>query len=215
MPKTPHFTYTSRTEFYTIYLLLAVAIKESMRVPKAKVFVLAILLATMRISLLAQVPPPWGDWNRWGEQADSTYSNPIIPSDYSDLDCIKVGDDYYAITSTFQFSPGLTILHSRDLVNWQFAGHAVADLTQIGPELNWDKMNRYGRGIWAGTIRHHNGRFYIYFGTPEEGYFMTSAPRPAGPWERLSPVLAESGWDDCSVLWDEKGQGGWWVRTSP
>lgn len=162
--------------------------------------------------LWAQPSPAWGRWSSWGEQPDGTYRNPIIPSDYSDLDCIKVGDDYYAITSTFQFSPGMTILHSRDLVNWELAGHAVADLTQIGPALNWNKMDRYGRGIWAGTLRHHNGRFYLYFGTPDEGYFMTSSPGPAGPWEPLSAVLAEPGWDDCSVLWDERGQG-WLVGT--
>jgi beta-xylosidase len=61
-------------------------------------------------------------------------------------------------------------------------------------------MNRYGRGIWAGTLRHHNGRFYLYFGTPDEDYFMTSAPCPAGPWAPLHAVLAEPSWDDCSVL---------------
>ena len=77
-------------------------------------------------------------------------TNPVLPGDYSDLDCIRVGPDYYAISSTFQFSPGVVILHSRDLVNWTIVGHAVADLTQIGPELNWDRMNRYGNGIWAG-----------------------------------------------------------------
>ncbi len=162
--------------------------------------------------LRAQPTPAWGHWPSWGEQPGGTYRNPIIPSDYSDLDCIRVGDDYYAITSTFQFSPGMTILHSRDLVNWELAGHAVADLTQIGPALSWDKMDRYGRGIWAGTLRHHGGRFCLYFGTPDEGYFMTSAPGPAGPWEPLSPVLAESGWDDCAVHWDERGQG-WLVGT--
>ena len=111
----------------------------------------------------------WGAWEKWGDQGDGTYRNPVLPSDYSDLDCIRVGSDYYAISSTFQFSPGVVILHSRDLVNWTIQGHAVADLTQIGPELNWDRMNRYGHGIWAGAIRFHNERFWIYFGTPDEG----------------------------------------------
>ncbi|MEP7108885.1 MAG: family 43 glycosylhydrolase [Ferruginibacter sp.] len=92
----------------------------------------------------------WGHWNTWGDQGNGTYTSPILPSDYSDLDCIRVGADYYAISSTFQYSPGMVILHSKDLVNWKIAGHAVSDLTQISPEMNWDKMNRYGRGIWAG-----------------------------------------------------------------
>lgn len=90
----------------------------------------------------------WGTWRNWGEQVDGTYRNPVIPSDYSDIDCIRVGDDYYAISSTFQFSPGVIILHSKDLVNWRILGHAIQDVTQISPALNWDKMNRYGRGVW-------------------------------------------------------------------
>lgn len=152
-------------------------------------------------------PITWGDWPRWGAQGDGTYRNPVLPSDYSDLDCIRVGADYYAISSTFQFSPGMVILHSRDLVNWTIAGHAVSDLTQIGPELNWDRMNRYGKGVWAGAIRHHDGRFWIFFGTPDEGYFMTTATEVAGPWAPLHPVLKEAGWDDCCPFWDDDGQG--------
>lgn len=154
----------------------------------------------------------WGNWQTWGEQADDTYQNPVIPSDYSDIDCIRVGDDYYAISSTMQYSPGMTILHSRDLVNWEIAGNAVNDLSQISPAMTWRKMDRYGRGIWAGTLRHHNDRFYLFFGTPDEGFFMTSSPKAEGPWEPLTPLLAESGWDDCTALWDEKGRG-WFVGT--
>ena len=49
----------------------------------------------------------WGDWSKWGDQKDGTYRNPVLPGDYSDLDCTRVGDDYYAISSTFQYSPGM------------------------------------------------------------------------------------------------------------
>ena len=149
----------------------------------------------------------WGTWEHWGEQPNGTYRNPIIPADYSDLDCIKVGSEYYAITSTFQFSPGMTVMRSIDLVNWEIISHAVPDITQITSELNYDKMNRYEGGIWAGTIRYHNNRFYVYFGTPQEGFFMTSAKSAYGPWEPLTPLLQEKGWDDCSVYWDKKGKG--------
>ena len=149
----------------------------------------------------------WGDWRRWGDQGDGTYQNPVLPSDYSDLDCIRVGSDYYAISSTFQYSPGVIILHSKDLVNWRILGHVVDDVTRIGPELNWDRMNRYGRGIWAGAIRFHDGKFWVYFGTPDEGYFMSTAKNPAGPWEPLHCVMKESGWDDCCPFWDDDGQG--------
>lgn len=166
------------------------------------VFTVACLMA-----LCMGAQPHWGEWKRWGQQPDSTYMNPVIPSDYSDLDCIRVGDDYYAISSTMQFSPGMTVLHSRDLVNWEIVGNAVTDLTQIGPALNWDKMDRYGRGVWAGSIRYHNERFYVFFGTPEEGYFVTSAADPSGPWEPLTCLMADGGWDDCTAIWDDKGQG--------
>ncbi len=174
--------------------------------PKSKLLALSLLCAA---PLLADVAPParWGDWPRWGDQGDGTYRNPVLPGDYSDLDCIRVGSDYYAISSTFQYSPGMVVLHSKDLVNWSIIGHAINDVTEIGPELNWDRMNRYAHGVWAGAIRYHAGKFWIYFGTPDEGYFMTTATNPAGPWAPLHPVKKEAGWDDCCPFWDDDGQG--------
>ena len=73
--------------------------------------------------------------------------------------------------------------------------------------MNWDHMNRYGTGIWAGSIRYAKQRFWIFFGTPDEGYFMTSAPTAAGPWTPVHPVLKSGGWDDCCSFWDDNGQG--------
>jgi len=144
---------------------------------------------------------------KFGDQHDGTYVNPILPADFSDIDAIRVDDDFYAISSTMPFSPGMVILHSKDLVNWRIVGHAIEDLTQIGPEMNWDRMGRYGRGVWAGAIRHHAGKFWIYFGTPDEGLFVTTAKDAAGPWAPLKHVLAARGWDDCCPFWDEGGAG--------
>ncbi|MES2775983.1 MAG: glycoside hydrolase 43 family protein [Bacteroidota bacterium] len=149
----------------------------------------------------------WGNWQTWGQQPNGTYTNPILPSDYSDLDCIRVGENYYAVSSTFQFSPGFVILQSKDLVNWDIIGHVVNDISVISPDMNWDKMNRYGKGIWAGAIRYHDNKYWVYFGTPDEGYFMSTATNPAGPWEPLHQVLNEKGWDDCCPFWDDDGQG--------
>ena len=162
-------------------------------------------LVACAVSVAAQAQPPaheWGRWERWGEQPGGTYLNPVIPADFSDIDCIRVGGAYYAISSTMQFSPGMTLLRSTDLVNWELVCNIVDDLTQIGPELGWSRMNRYGRGVWAGSLRHHGGCFYLFFGTPDEGYFMTSAGRPEGPWSPLVCLLPEAGWDDCCALWD-------------
>ncbi len=154
-----------------------------------------------------QQPVKWGNWQTWGDQGNDTYVNPVLPGDYSDLDCIRVATDYYAVTSTFQYSPGFAVLHSKDMVNWFVLSHVVTDLTQISPDMNWDRMNRYGRGIWAGAIRYHDKKFRIYFGTPDEGYFMSTAKNPKGSWEPLHHVLKEKGWDDCCPFWDDDGQG--------
>lgn len=80
-------------------------------------FLLAVICAVGAFARMQAQPPAveWGMWTRWGDQGNGLYLNPIIPSDYSDIDCIRVGDDYYAISSTFQFSPGMTVLHSKDL----------------------------------------------------------------------------------------------------
>ena len=143
---------------------------------------------------------------KWGNQGDGTYVNPLIPADYSDIDAIRVGKDYYAISSTFQFSPGVIILHSKDLLNWNIMGHVVSNLNQISPELNWNKMNRYGKGIWAGSIRYHKGKFWVYFGTPDEGFFMSTAKKATGPWQPLQQVMKAKGWDDCCPFWDDNGK---------
>lgn len=143
---------------------------------------------------------------KWGDQGDGTYVNPVIPADFSDLDAIRVGEDYYAISSTMQYSPGMVVIHSKDLVNWKIIGHVVDDLTRISPELNWDRMNCYGKGIWAGSIRYYKNKFWVYFGTPDDGFFMNSATNPAGPWEPLHHLWNVSGWDDCCSFCDDDGQ---------
>lgn len=172
---------------------------------------LAALMATfvligLAYSAVVPLPSRWGDWQAWGDMGDGTYRNPVLPADYSDLDCIRVGSYYYAISSTMQFCPGMVIVHSKDLVNWEIIGHAVSDTSQIGPQMDWNRMNRYGRGIWAGALRFHDGKFWVYFGTPDEGYFMTTATNAAGPWDPLYCLKNESGWDDCCPFWDDDGQ---------
>jgi beta-xylosidase len=112
--------------------------------------VIAHLLAFL---MVAPAPKPAGLAAAWGDQGDGTFVNPVLPADYSDLDAIRVGDDYYAISSTLHLSPGMVVLHSKDLVNWRTVGHVVPDVTRIGPELGGDRMNRYGRGVWPSALR--------------------------------------------------------------
>ena len=158
----------------------------------------------------------WGDVGNmgpWGDQGDGTYKNPVLPGDYSDIDVIRVGSDYYMFSSTFQFSPGVIVLKSQDLVNWTIIGHAVSDLTRMNSKYSYKTMNSYGYGVWAGSIRYHNHKFWIYWGTFDDGYFMTTATDPAGPWQPVARVAEDSnpnypgsGWDDPCVYWDENGQ---------
>ncbi|MEO8735490.1 MAG: glycoside hydrolase 43 family protein [Edaphobacter sp.] len=143
----------------------------------------------------------------WGDQGDGTYANPILPGDFSDIDVIRVGRNYYMISSTMQYSPGVIILHSKDLVNWKIIGHVVKDLTSIDPELSWNRMNRAGQGIWAGGLRYHAGKFWVYFGTPNQGIYVSTSINPAGPWTPVQLVLSAAGWDDPCPFWDDDGQG--------
>jgi beta-xylosidase/cephalosporin-C deacetylase-like acetyl esterase len=132
---------------------------------------------------------------------DGTYSNPVIYADYSDPDVIRVGDDYYMTASSFSHFPGLPILHSRDLVNWQIIGHAALSYPDPGFALP-----QHGMGIWAPAIRYHNGEYRIYYGDPDRGVFMTKAKDPAGPWEPLRLIRKVTGWIDTCPFWDEDGK---------
>jgi len=157
-----------------------------------------------------------------------TYRNPILYADYSDPDVVRVGSDFYLIASSFHFSPGIPVLRSRDLVHWRIIGHALARLDfdprydLPGPldftdstehsKLDYSLGYRYAAGVWAPAIRAHAGRLYVYFVTPTEGIFMTSAARAAGPWDPPVKVIAQAGLEDPCPLWDEDGRA-WLVHS--
>ena len=106
------------------------------------------------------------------------YSNPLLDEDWPDPDAIRVGDDYYLVTSSFNRSPGLPVLHSRDLVTWTLLTHA---LDRVGPD-SYNSLPRHGGGVWAPSIRHHDGQFHIVFPDPDRGLFVTRPSDPAGHW---------------------------------
>ncbi|MDV6330122.1 glycoside hydrolase 43 family protein [Asticcacaulis sp. 201] len=132
--------------------------------------------------------------------------NPIMPADYSDIDVIRVGARYYAISSTLHMSPGMVVMQSDDLVNWQTLGHAVPDITPLGANLTWREMDGYGRGVWAGALRYHNHRFYLYFACPDSGVFVTTARDPKGPWATPICLWHVAGYDDPCPFWDDDGR---------
>jgi beta-xylosidase len=137
--------------------------------------------------------------------AQGGYHNPILFADYSDPDVIRDGGNYYLIASTFHFVPGIPILQSPDLVHWTILGHVVQRL-EMDPRYNLIGGNRYGLGIWAPSIRKHNGLFYVYFPTPTEGIFMSTAAKITGPWSAPTPVMAQAGLEDPCPFWDDDGK---------
>lgn len=136
------------------------------------------------------------------DNGNGTYTNPVINADYSDPDVCVAGEDYYLTASSFNCIPGLPILHSKDLVNWEIVGHAVKELE---PKQEFD-LPSHGNGIWAPSIRYHNGEFYIYWGDPDYGVFMVKAKDPAGEWSKPLCVIPGKGLIDTTPLWDDDGR---------
>ena len=136
------------------------------------------------------------------DNGDGTYRNPILYADYSDPDVVRVGSDYYLTASSFNAVPGLPILHSRDLVNWDLIGHVFA----VQPPLDTFARVQHGNGVWAPAIRYHAGEFYIFYPDPDYGVYMVKAKRPEGPWSEPMLIQKAKGWIDPCPLWDEDGQ---------
>ncbi len=172
-----------------------------------------ILLVASAISLAALVPsqnfsqkkinagvgskscPVWNPDN-----GDGTYRNPIIFADYSDPDVIRSGSDYFLVSSSFVNTPGLPVLHSKDLVNWKIVNHVTENI----PYGDF-KFPMHGNGIWAPSIRFHNGEYFVFYGDPDYGIFMSKTKNPLGKWEPLKLVKAAKGWIDPCPFWDDGG----------
>lgn len=164
----------------------------------------AILLLAHGLSCLASAAVPPSEKTphdcRWGDLGDGTFANPVLNADYSDPDVIRVGDRYYMTCSEFHFM-GMPVLESEDMVNWRIIGHIFSSIDLPG----YSEMRKYGGGSWAPALRYHDGKFYMYVCTPEEGLFMSTAENPAGPWSPLHQVKNVSGWEDPCPLWDDNG----------
>lgn len=138
---------------------------------------------------------------------------PLIPGDYSDPDVIRVGTNYYMVTSSFQMSPGVPVLRSCDLKNWVTVSHAVPDLTKFSSKYGPEKMQMYGKGIYAPSIRKHRGKFYVYVPSVDEGIIVSVADNPEGPWKADWLKKAdgtpwkEGRWSDPCPFWEDAGNG--------
>ena len=138
---------------------------------------------------------------RYSDLGNGRFQNPILFADYSDPDVIRVGDTYYMTASSFNYTPGLPILVSRDLVNWELKNYALKNIKE-------ERFNipRHSEGVWAPSIRFHDGMFFIYYGMPDEGYYVVRTSDPLGEWEEPVCVLEGKGLIDPCPFWDEDGK---------
>ena len=135
------------------------------------------------------------------DQGDGTYSNPILYTDYSDPDAIRVGEDYFMIASSFCNTPAVPLLHSKDLVNWKVINYIMDKL----PFEYYDKPV-HGCGTWAPAIRFHEGTYYVFIPMPDEGIMMCKTTDPWGKWSEPVYVRKVVGWIDPCPFWDEDGK---------
>ena len=137
------------------------------------------------------------------DNGNGTFSNPLFYDEFSDPDLIRVGDDFYLTGTTMHAMPGLPVLHSRDLVNWELMSYAL-DRLDLGPEFRLENGKEiYGKGIWAPSFRYHNGTFHIFSNVNGQTTQHFTATDPRGPWTR-TPMKRSL--HDLSVLFDDDGK---------
>lgn len=166
-----------------------------------KKVIISVFLSCVMGALEAQSVSKMDIVPSWGDQGNGTYINPVLNADYSDPDVIRVGDKFYMIASDFHFL-GMQVLESDDLVNWRLISQIYHRFDFEG----WDSNEHYAGGSWAPAIRFHDGKFWVYFCTPDEGLFMSTAKDPRGPWSPLVCVCNVAKWEDPCPFWDNNGQ---------
>src|SRR5688572_14121558 len=165
-----------------------------------------VLLICSAPQLLAAAAAPAGkavaSARHWtADNGNGTYSNPLFYEEFEDPDIIRVGDDYYLAGTTMHMNPGVQIMHSKDLVNWELVGYCI-DKLDLGPTYRLEGGNIYGRGIWAPCLRYHNATFYVFSNVNGAGLQVFRSKSIKGPWERNQLP----GRHDLSVLFDDDGK---------
>lgn len=154
---------------------------------------LLLLLAPTTKAQTADVSSVWNP-----DLGNGYYKNPVINADYSDPDVCQMPDGSFLLTaSSFASSPALPLLWSQDLVNWRIVGHA---LKHLSPTDFYQKAQN-GRGVWAPSLRYHDGEYYIYWGDPDFGIYMIKASDPLAEWSEPVLVKAGRGLIDPCPLW--------------
>ncbi|WP_242830343.1 glycoside hydrolase family 43 protein [Butyrivibrio sp. AE3009] len=130
--------------------------------------------------------------------------NPLTRMDYPDPDVIRVGDTYYLVSTTMYFFPGCEILRSHDLVNWEHCAYVYDRLDSTDAQRLAGKENAYGQGMWAASLRYHNGRFYVVFvANDTHKTYLYTADSVTGPWKKSE---IKGFYHDNSILFDDDGR---------
>lgn len=145
-----------------------------------------------------------GAWAQSSDNGDGTFANPVLWADVPDPDVIRVGRDFYMVSTTMHLMPGAPVMHSRDLVNWRTVGY-IFDRLEDKPAYDLIGGTVYGRGQWATSMQYHDGMYYAYFSpndTPFRGY-VYKAKDPAGEWTLVSRIPH---FHDASLFFDDDGR---------
>jgi beta-xylosidase len=134
-----------------------------------------------------------------GDQGNGKYKNPVVFADIPDPDVIRVGDTYYMVSTTMCLLPGATIVKSKDLVNWEYCANPLADLCDKENYSLINGQDAYARGMWACSMKYHNGKFFILLNCNDAGAFVLSASDPEGEWEKKT---ISRGYYDPGMLFD-------------
>ena len=159
-------------------------------------FLLILFSALSTLSAQAQ------SWT--ADNGNGTFTNPLFYDEFSDPDIIRVGDDYYLAGTTMHSVPGLVILHSKDLVNWENISYCFDrfDFTEDRFALK-NHQEIYGQGIWAPAIRYANGQFYVFSNINGKGLQCYTSKDIRGPWTHHN---MQGNIYDLSVLFDDDGK---------
>ncbi|MEO5563129.1 MAG: glycoside hydrolase 43 family protein [Chitinophagaceae bacterium] len=168
--------------------------------------IVALLLLSIPALTFSQNPASKKNINSstWiSDNGNGSFTNPLFYDEFSDPDLIRVGDDYYLTGTTMHAMPGLPVLHSKDLVNWEFLSYASNKL-DFGPAYRLEEgQDIYGQGIWAPSFRYHNGQFYIFTNVNRQTTQLFTATDPRGPWKQTA---MKKSLHDLSVLFDDDGK---------
>jgi Beta-xylosidase len=133
-----------------------------------------------------------------------TFRNPILFADVPDPSVIRVGSDFYMVSTTMHMMPGAPIMKSKDLVNWEIISY-VYDSLKDSPKYDLENGSVYGRGQWATSLRYHNDKYYVFFATNDPGKsYIYTATDPAGPWQLHADI--DRLFHDASLLFDDDGK---------